>query len=314
MLDLALLLTGLAAIAWGTTLAINNAIVIAERRGLSDFFVGFALLAVGSDLPELVVSVDAALRNLFGGPDTSSLIVGNAIGSCFGQFGLVMGFSGLVGYHTLPRRYIWRHGSALLGGILFLALTGLDGTVSRIEGAILTGAFLVYLASLIGEERALEKTEKAPQNGIGRAWLLLFVGMVTVLASSELIVGSAVRLAEAWNVRQSLIAICIIGIGTSLPELSICVVAIRKSRRGISVGNMVGSNILDTLLPVGLAALIHPVGFEASLLRFDLPILLLLTFLVLAFFVRRRGLQRGEAILLLVFYAGYILLKLLGVQ
>ncbi len=312
MLDLALLLLGLAAIAWGTTLAVDNAIRIATHYQLSDLFIGFSLLAVGTDLPELMVSIDASLQNRLGGSDTSSLIVGNALGSCFALFGLGMGSAGLLGYLTMSRRYLWWHGAALLGGILVLTLTALDGNVTRLEGGLLVACFLAYFAWLIGEETALPREERTAAGNPRLAWLLLVFGLLVVVGSAELIVDAAVALAAAWGVSQAVIAICIIGVGTSMPEFVISVVAVRKSRHGMSVGNMIGSNVLNILLPVGLAALIHPVRFEAGLLRVDVPLLALLTLLVLAFFVRRRGLQKGEARILVAFYAGYILWKLLG--
>ena len=310
MTELALLLIGLGVMAWGTKLAVDHAIVIAHQYGLSDFFIGVAILAVGSDLPELVVSINAAIRNL-AGQETSDLIIGNALGSCFGQFGLVMGIAGIVGYLTMPRAYVFRHGAVLLGGMLYLFLAGLDGTISRLEGSVLVIAFLIYIYSLFGEEGAVAKMRKNGHHVGHLTWVLLAAGLLMVIASSEVIVRSAVALAEIWGVKQSFVAIAIIGVGTSLPELSISIAALMRARASMSVGNLVGSNVLDVLLPMGLAAMIHPLSFASSLLWFDLPALFVLSALVLVFFIRRRGLQHYEAAALLLFYAVYILLKLL---
>lgn len=311
MIDLALLLVGLAGLVGGARLTVHQAIGISRRHGLSDVFVGTVVLAVGSDLPELVVSLAASVHNLRGG-DTSGLIVGNAIGSCFGQIGLTMGIAGLMGYLTLARHIIFIHGGILLGSLLFLTLAALDGQITRSEGTILTAAFLVYLFMLLQDVKEREtvhpSVEKHPA---WLTWLLLGIGMTIVVVASELTVNAVIGLAATWGVEQSFIAILIIGTTTSLPELSISVAALMKARGGMSVGNLIGSNILDTLLPVGLAATIHPVAFRQELLQFDIPALFALTALVLLFFFRRKGLQKAEATALVSLYAIYLLVKIL---
>lgn len=308
MIDLALLFLGLILVALFAKLTLDKAIIIAHHFNIPDFYVGALILAIGSDLPELVVTLNAAIRNL-GDVDTSGLIVGNAIGSCFGQIGLSLGVAGCFGYLTLARKYMLRHGQVLLGSLVVLFLTGLDGTISRVEGGALTAFYLLYVFSLI---------DGAVENGTNhhvaykplRTWGLLALGMAGVVFAAELIVRGAVGAADAWGVSQSFIAIVIIGVGTSIPELSIAIAALAKSRGGMSVGNIIGSNILDTLLPVGLAGLISPLVFEAGLLWFDLPVLFVLSALVFIFFMRKRGLQRAEAIILASVYAAYILAKL----
>ena len=148
---LALLLIGLAAIAWATHFAVEHAIVVARHHRVSDFFIGVVVLAVGSDLPELVVSLDAALRQL-ANQETDNLIIGNAIGSCFGQLGLVIGVAGLLGRLWLPRDQLLRHGGFLLAATVGLYLVGLDGVVSRIEGTLLVLSFAGYIYMVIHEE------------------------------------------------------------------------------------------------------------------------------------------------------------------
>lgn len=267
------------------------------------------ILAIGTDLPELVISIDAGLHQLQG-IETSGIIIGNALGSNFSQIGLIMGVVGLVGYLRLSRRYIYLHGGVLLGAILYLALAMLDGEVTRIEGGILVLAFLVYMIMLFEEERTFEKPPITHHFKQITTWLLLVVGMALVIGGSEVTVRATIDLAEQWGVSQSFIAIVIIGIGGSLPELSISIAALRKARAGMSVGNLIGSNIVDTLLPVGLAGLIHPLSVEPSLIRFDVPALFVLTIIVLALFAHRRGLQKAEAATLVSLYVVYLLLKL----
>ena len=309
---LALLLVGLAAIVWATHIAVENAIVVARHHRVSDFFIGVVVLAVGSDLPEIVVSLDAALRQL-ADQETDNLIIGNAIGSCFGQLGLVIGVAGLIGRLSLPRQQLLRHGGFLLAATAGLFLIGLDGAVSRVEGLLMVLSFFGYIYLVIHDEglitgaRSLEADEERERRSIAGNWVRLLIGIAAVVLSAELIVQSAMTLAVSWGVDQSFIGIAIIGVGTSLPEVMISIAAVMKRRVGLSVGNLLGSNILDTLLPIGLAALIVEVSFPRSILTFDLPMLMGLTLLVLAFLFLRSGVRWPQAAVVLAAYCSYLL-------
>jgi cation:H+ antiporter len=119
-----------------------------------------------------------------------------------------------------------------------------------------------------------------------------------------------VKIAHAFDISEALIAVLIIGLGSSLPELSISISAILKQKTHMSVGNIIGSNILDTLLPIGITALMAGVAFERHLLFFDMPFIFVLTTVVLAFFVTKRGVMRPQGLVILGFYAGYVIVKL----
>ena len=309
---LALLLIGLAAIVWATSIVVENAIVVARHHRVSDFFIGVVVLAVGSDLPEIVVSLDAALRQL-ADQETDNLIIGNAIGSCFGQLGLVIGVAGLIGRLSLPREQLLRHGGFLVAATVGLFLIGMDGAVSRLEGVLMILSFAGYIYFVIHEEglitgtRSLEADEERVPGRIAGNWVRLLIGLAAVVLSAELIVQSALNLAATWGVDQSFIGIAIIGVGTSLPEVVISVAAVLKRRAGLSVGNLLGSNILDTLVPIGLAALIVPVSFPREILTFDLPMLMGITLLVLAFLFLRNGVRWPQAAVVLAAYCSYLI-------
>jgi len=299
---------GLGIIVWGTKVALDNAVLIARHYHVSDFFIGATVLAIGSDLPELLVSVNAALRQL-DGEQTANLIVGNALGSCFGQFGLVMGLAGLFGQLTLPRRQVIRHGAVLLGAMALLTFVGSDGLVTRWEGAVLVVTYITYLAVLIRDEGAFENIGGGPTAQMIKTWVLLLFGLGLVVVSSELIVRMALTLARNWGIDQSYIGIVIIGVGTSLPELIISIGALVRSRVTLSVGNLVGSNILDVLLPIGIASLIVPIEFASSLLKLDVPILFALSLLVIVFLRLPQGVRKPQAIVLLSSYSAYLVIK-----
>jgi cation:H+ antiporter len=309
MIELGLVGIGLLGLWAGTELVIGGATKVARQYGLSELFVGLVILSIGSDLPEIAVAVNSGIRTLQG-KDASGVVIGSSIGSAFGQIGLVLGITGLAGYLALPRRYVYRHGAALLGSIVFLAFTGWNGVVTRLEGFILVASFVIYLLLIfIEERRRFDKRQPIPGNII-KAWIGMAIGMLVVIASSDVTVNAATDLAERWGVAQTLVAIILIGIGTSLPELTISVGALLKKKSGMSVGNIIGSNVLDTLVPIGLAALISTLSFDSILLRFDLPALFLLSLVVLVFFIVKRGLQKWEASIILSLYFGYIIIKI----
>lgn len=309
-MDYLSLLFGLAGLWFGTELTIRGAVTVASRLGVSEFIVGVAILSIGSDLPELAIAVDGAIINLRSG-DASDVVVGTAIGSCLGQIGFVLGTVALFSYLTLPRSMVIQHGSVLLGSAMLLGVFGFDGTVTRAEGLALLVVYLIYFAALFGDRHKSGDTYGGNEGlGTGKAWLYLIIGLAIVGISAEVTVHAAISVAAALDVSEAFIAVVIIGLGTSLPELSISVGAAMKKRARMSVGNLVGSNIFDTLVPVGVAAAIASLRFDRDLLRHELPFLFFLTLTVLVFFLRKRGIQKGEAVIVLVLYGSYLLLKL----
>jgi cation:H+ antiporter len=311
VIDIVMLFVGLTVLIMGSRSAVEQAVLIAEHYRLSDMFIGVAILAIGSDLPEIVIALTASLHQT-AQIDTSGLIIGEAIGSSFAQIGLIMGIVGLYGYLVLGRNLVFRHGGVLLGAILYLLLASLDLKISRIEGGILVLAFIVYVVMLYGQEHLEPTAPRRKRPRMLKVWAILAFSLLAVIGGSELTVRNAIALAETFGIAQSFIAIVIIGIGTSLPELAISISAVRQARGGLSVGNLIGSNIVDTLLPVGVGALIHPLTVEHRLVAIDIPLLFILSIVVLVLFLWRRGLQRSEAGALIALYGGYLIVKLAG--
>jgi cation:H+ antiporter len=309
-MDFLVLITGVAGLWLGTELTIGGALAIARRHHLSEFFVGLVILSIGSDLPELAVAVDAGLKGLLG-QDASGVVVGTSVGSVVAQIGFVLGLAAVISYLTLPRRFVIRHGSVLLGATLLLFAVAFDGQVSRLEGMLLIAAYGAYVLALMNGANAPDEQPRALAGGGFGSWLALIAGLGVVIASSEVTVNSVVHIAQRLDISEAVIAVLIIGLGTSLPELSISISAILKKRTELSVGNIIGSNVLDTLLPVGVAAVISNISFERQLLFFDLPFIFVLTSVVLAFFLTRPGVTRREGFVILAMYGSYVTVKLM---
>jgi len=304
------LIAGVAGLWLGTELTIGGALAIAKRHRLSEFFVGLVILSIGSDLPELAVAADAGVKGLMG-VNASAVVVGTSLGSVVAQIGFVLGVVGVISHLKLPRRYIYRHGAALLAATVVLYLIALDSHVSRVEGTVLIALYAGYVVALMNGANVPDEEPRPLAGGGWSSWLALLIGLSVVIASSEVTVNQVVGIAHKFQISEGLISVLIIGIGTSLPELSISIGAILKKRTELSVGNIIGSNILDTLLPIGLAAVISEVTVERGFVSFDIPYIFVLTAVVLAMFVIRRGIRRPEGLVILSAYAGYVFLKLL---
>jgi len=313
MQELVLIIVGLVGLWVGTELVIKGALNIADHFGLSQVFVGIAILAIGTDLPEMVISIDASIQSVVTGVDTSGIIIGNSIGSSFAQISLVVGVIGLFSYLTVRKKHLYEDGLMLLGAVLLLLLLGIDGKISMAEGFVLIIVYLVYYIRLFRNERVASKVKaKADRKGLRKYLLLLIAGLVVVFFTSRLVVHNAISFTESQGMSQSFVGIIIIGLGTSLPELAVSLNAARKKAKGLSVGNLIGSNIFDLLIPVGVGSTISEITVDRTLIYFDLPLLFVLSFLVLFFFHKKKGIQRVEAFILVAIFVTYGFIKVLA--
>lgn len=308
-MHIAILILGLVGLWIGTELTIRGAVSVAHRFGVPEFIVGVVILSIGSDLPELAIAVDASLKNLAGG-DYSDVVVGSALGSSLGQIGFVLGVAGLLAYLTLPKGVVYRHGSTLLGSLLLVALFGYDSKVTATEGVALLLVYVIYLVALLNEVNASKGPEQPADVSVRKSVVYLVAGLLIVVGSAEVTVQSAVNVAQMLGLSDAVVAIVLIGLGSSLPELSISVAAVMKGHHRMSVGNLIGSNVFDTLVPIGAAAVIAPLDFDSGMLRFEVPYLFFLTAVVLIFFLYKRGIQRWEAAVVLGLYCVYVFARL----
>ncbi|MEM1411759.1 MAG: sodium:calcium antiporter [Pseudomonadota bacterium] len=311
MTEFSLLILGMIGLWAGSEVLMRGAMALSDRFNASDAVFGMLVLAIGTDLPELFVAVDASLRSL-AGEDMTGFVIGSAVGSSIGQFGLVFGTAGFIGFHAMRHQYLRRNAFFLLGSIIALGLTAWDGRITRVEGGVLIAYYASYLLILLSRRTSSpDASLNASDVHWGKAWLLLAAGLLLLWASARLTVFSAIEFAALVGLSNIAVSAVIIGIGSSLPEVSVSFMALMKKRGGLSVGNLVGSNVLDTLLVPGLAALISPLIVPASVLTIDLPVLLLITALVLwALYVSNRGIRKAEATVLLLIYVAYAILRL----
>ncbi|MFC1615822.1 sodium:calcium antiporter [Patescibacteria group bacterium] len=315
MLVLILLLIGIIGLILGAQLIIKGALNIAEHFKLSHIFIGLTILAIGTDLPELVIDINAAIHRL-SGIETSSLIIGETVGTCMAQLALTLGIIGLFGTSLfLTKREIFREGSMLLGSVVLLFLLGFDGELSRLDGLIFVVIYGIYFVLLYGAEKAKElEVKRAPSLDKGWAILSLIMGFGILIFASTLVIDNALELATTWGIKQSFVGAVIVGLGTSLPEITISISALARKAPRLSVGNLIGSNIFDVLFTLGVGSSISGFAVDKDLLFFDIPFLFITSVIVVILFLTNKKLTKKEAVILLVIYFIYLFSKILSIE
>lgn len=305
----------------GADAVTRGSLGIARKLRLSETFVGMTILALGTDLPEVIVSITGAIEQK-AGVETAGLVIGNIVGSTMGQIGLVLGIAGVLKVLEVNKQEIISNGSIMIASALAFWLFAQDGFLSPTDGAFLIVGYLLYLVILGTNEHNMSKLAKKHKKHksmfkklkqpMWKFILELVVGLVVVAATSHLVITEGLVIAEMLNISQMLVGIIMIGVGTSLPELVVSINAIMRGSSGLSVGNLIGSNIVDILLALGLSATIGGWKVPRNITTFDLPFLMVTSIIIILFLLTRKKLERKESFLILALYYGYIMLKLQG--
>ncbi len=308
------ILIGLAILVWSADVFIDGATTLAKKFSVPSFLIGVLILGIGTSAPEMVVSVLAAIE---GSPE---LALGNAYGSNIINIALVLGATVLIS-PIIIRKAIVKRDLPILVGITAIAAWQLrDGALSAVDGIVL----IVLLIAVLGMQIFLslregyheheddvvteideEKAEQSVARGLGS----LFIGILMLVASSRAIVWGAVELATFWGLSELIIGLTIVAVGTSLPELVSSLSAARKGEHDMALGNIIGSNIFNTLGVVGLAALIAPITVNPVILSRDVltmgAITLLLVALCVFAYMTKRKFGRLSGATLVLFFVGY---------
>jgi cation:H+ antiporter len=314
LISLVQLFGGFILLIWGADRLVAGASASARNFGVSPLIIGLTIVGFGTSAPELVVSAVAAYQGKPG------LAVGNAIGSNIANIGLILGLTAMiyplrVSSQTLKREYPLL---MLIMVACFIMAANLD--FSRLEGIIL----LIGLAALIlwmirlgtrkepDDPLAQEFADEIPSDMPTRtAMLWLGVGLVVLPVSSYFLVSGAVSIARMLQVSETVIGLTIVAMGTSLPELAASLTSALRKEDDLAIGNVIGSNMFNILGVLGLAAVIHPVNFERSILVQDMPVMFLFSVLLffMAYGIRGPGrIRRSSGLLLFLLFMSYMAL------
>lgn len=323
--DIARVLVGLVLLVGGGEVLVRGASALALRFGISPLVVGLTVVSAATSAPELAVSVGASLQ---GQPD---LAVGNVVGSNIVNILLILGASALVLPLTARAQLVRLDIPVMvLMSALLLVLAG-GGGVTTAEGALLLGLVVAYLAlTLAVSRRAGRKGGGTPEVGVedpgqggGSAarvvlsLLLVVAGVALLVAGAELLVGGATAIAGAFGVSGLVIGLTVVAVGTSLPELATSIIAALRGQRDLALGNVVGSNILNIGLVLGIPAIISPGGLPVppAAVAFDIPLMLAAAVALLPVVITGFRVNRWEGLMFLVLYAAftaYLVLDAIG--
>lgn len=305
-------LAGLGLLIWSSNRFVDGAAATARVLGISPLVIGMVIIGFGTSAPELVVSVISALD---GKP---ALALGNAYGSNIANIALILGTTAVL-YPIRLKSQVLRRELPLLAAMTGVAyLTVRDLELTRLEGGLSLLVFLLvicwtmWMAFKQPEDELLAEVQKETlvpiENGLGRPLLNLLMGLVFLLLSSRMLVWGAVELATLARVSELVIGLTVVAVGTSLPELASTLVAVRKGEHDMALGNVVGSNMFNTLAVVGIASSICPFPVETEVLTRDFPVMSLLTLSLFVAGYSRKGrgrINRVEGALLLLAFVGY---------
>jgi len=295
----------------------------ARRYGISELVIGLTIVSIGTSLPEILVGISSSMEvAAMGGCNSeicpSDFALGNIYGSVLVQISLVLGIVVLI--HPLEVRPDWLARDGLLmflAVILLTALILIDARLDRLEGAILCLIYLFYLFNLLHQSDRIREDELLLSGGIEKItpanvnnkkiFLGIILGLSLAIWSANVLVSSATELAENLSIPSAFIGATITAIGTSLPELAVALTAARRSK-GVAIGTLIGSNITDPLLSIGLTALVYPVTVGSSAIFFTLiiPATVLTTGLSLLFMYTDFEFQRWEGGVLIFCYAIFV--------
>lgn len=304
------IVVGVVLVLWGADRLTEGAVAVAERLRVPQIVIGLTIVALGTSMPELCVSVVSALK---GTPD---LAVGNVVGSNIFNALLIVGVAALVAPMTILRSTVFKDvPCALVASVVLLMMCQNDWVITRLDGAILFVFFLVFMRLTIKGATSAQPTPQAAEENEASAgkqpmkgWLAglwMVVGLAALIGGSNLFVGGATEVARALNVSDAVIGLTIVAGGTSLPELATSVVAAKKGNSGIAIGNVLGSNVLNILFILGLTGMISPMHIE-GITNVDLYMMLVSTIMIWFFSFTKYTIERWEGAVLVLTFGGYM--------
>ena len=304
ILELFLLALGFSMLVKGADWFVDGTSGMARKLGIPQLVVGLTIVAMGTSTPEAAVSITAALKN------NAGIAIGNVIGSNILNILIILGVTAVITTVAIQKSTLYVEIPYMLVVTIVLILMGLGGKVSRIEGILLWGMFLIYLAYLYYLAKKGKEEKEKVEESIWKLIVSAILGGVIVVWGSDITVDAATKIAQILGMSERFIGLTIVALGTSLPELVTSVTAARKGNADIAIGNIVGSNIFNILFVIGTAALIIPVPFTTGFLMDGVVAIMAGVLLWIAVFWKME-LRRSWGIVMLAAYAAYFVYLLL---
>ena len=316
LLDIVFIVIGVAMVLYGADRLTEGASALARRMNVPEIIIGLTIVAAGTSAPELFVSLVSALK---GTPD---LAVGNVVGSNTMNAMLIVGCAAMVAPMTISPSTVKKDIPFSVAASVLLILIALDAFLGRLDGILLLAGFAVFMAySLLGarsEEQGARDMQETQDTSLAPcpsplapcpspliSVFYLVIGLAMLVVGSNLFVDSASDVALALGISEGVVGLTVVAGGTSLPELATSVVAARKGQSAIAIGNVIGSNVFNILLILGLTATISPLEIQ-GITTLDMAVMLVSVALVWLFSRTRYTVERWEGAVLVIGYLAYL--------
>ena len=287
----------------GSEWIVKGGVAIAEKYGISTIVIGLTVVAFGTSLPELLVSLNAALQG------STSIAVGNAIGSNVANVGLVLALSAFIFPISLNYKLIKRDLWIYLVSCLIFILFSLDGRLSKFEGAFFVSGLLFYIIFSIKRPiKTDNEIEKSSDDNFGEKVLFVIFGIVGLSLGADLFVDGSVFIARYFGISEVVIGMSIVAFGTSLPELATSAMAAYKKESAISIGNIIGSNIFNILCVLGITSVVQPLSAKWVDIRFQVVVMVLYGLLIMLASRLTQPIRRTLSVAMLTGYFIFIYL------
>ncbi len=305
ILNLLLIVLGIVLVIWGADRMTDGSVAIAQRLKIPQIVIGLTIVAMGTSMPELCISMVSALK---GTPD---LAVGNVVGSNIFNTMLIVGVAAMVAPMTILRSTVKKDIPWAVFGSVALMLMCLDNDISRIDAIILFAAFTIFMFLTLKNAKKKQSDpssnteEEVKSHSILQATTLVIVGLACLIFGSNIFVDAATKVAQSLGVSEAIIGLTIVAGGTSLPELATSVVAARKGQSAIAIGNVIGSNVMNILLIIGTTGIICPMHIS-GITPIDLGTMTISIFLLWLFSFTRFKVERWEGAVLTILFGIYL--------
>ena len=308
-LQFLILVTGLVLILLGANYLVDGASSVAKKFGLSEFIIGVTIVGIGTSAPEMVVSILSAIQG------KADMAIGNVVGSNIFNTFMILGVTALIAPLTITKDNLKKDIPLNIVVTALLILLGMNLTIfgagedkiCRVDGALMLGIFVWYLWSSFRNGKTDDEDSDIKIYPMWLAAVMIIGGLAGLVFGGRLFVNSATEIAKAMGVSDKFIAITIMAAGTSMPELATCVVAALKGRGQLALGNILGSNISNILLILGVSSIITPLSMK-GITVVDMGALLIASIFIFlsVYLFKKKQLDRIEAALLLLMEAGYM--------
>ncbi|MDO4981076.1 MAG: calcium/sodium antiporter [Prevotellaceae bacterium] len=302
MMNIIFIVFGIIMVLWGAGKLTDGATSLAARMNIPPIVIGLTVVAMGTSMPEFFISFISALKG------TTDLAVGNVVGSNIFNTMLIVGTAALVAPMTILKSTVKKDiPFTILASAMLIPMT-LDGDISRFDAALL---FLVFIAFMIYTVRSAKNgtadggEAEAKQMPVWQAIAFFFLGLACLIVGSNLFVDGATAVASLLGVSEAVIGLTIVAGGTSLPELATSVVAARKGQSAIAMGNVIGSNVMNILMILGVTGLIHPMAIQ-GITWLDLSVMLVSVLLLWLFSFTKYTVARWEGAVLVILFLAYM--------